>query len=101
MVVRRVLLEIVTALALPAPLIALVRARAFQDNQGALQLAMTHRLTARTRYFAAKYHWFWQHYTDGEFEITGCSTNEMEADLLTKSLPREVFEKLRKLMIGW
>ena len=36
-----------------------VRARTFEDNQGAYLLATNQRITSRTKYFLCKYHWFW------------------------------------------
>ena len=37
----------------------LIRARAFEDNQGVFYLATNQRLTSRTKYYTVKWHW-WQ-----------------------------------------
>ena len=74
-----------------------IRARVFEDNQGAFLLATNHRITNRTRYFLNKFHWFWQH--AGEFELfQNCN---QKADYLTKALTREPFENNRRIAQGW
>ena len=80
---------------------AAIRATVFEDNQGCYYLATNQRITNRTRYFLAKWHWFWECYNAGEFDIVKCPTDEQLADYLTKPLPREVFERLRLALQGW
>jgi hypothetical protein len=98
---KRLLLELVQALELPVELIASIRCRALEDNNGCLILATTHRLTNRTRYLHTKFHWFWGHFRDGEFEIVKIGTAVQRADYLTKGLSREPFENNRRLTQGW
>lgn len=77
-----------------------VRARAFEDNQGAYLLATRHRITARTRYFLARYHWFWQHFDRKEFMIEPCASKLMRGDFLTKQPAIDDFVTNRKLVMG-
>jgi hypothetical protein len=42
-------------------LLATVCARAFEDNNGALTLANSQRITSRTKYYHVEWHWFWSH----------------------------------------
>ena len=98
---KRLLLEVVTALQLPAEIISSICCRAFEDNNGCLIMATTHRITSRTRYLLVKHHWFWGHYRNGEFEILKIGTSVQRADYLTKGLPREPFENNRRLTQGW
>ena len=69
-----------------------VQSRAYEDNAGALLLATRDIITARTRYFLARWHWFWQHYDKKEFEIQGCDSDEMRADFLTKQAATILYE---------
>jgi len=80
---------------------ATIHARVFEDNQGAYYLATNHRITNRTKYFLCKWHWFWEHYDQREFDIIKCPTDKMRADYLTKSLPRPAFESNRFAVQGW
>ena len=80
-----------------------IRARAFEDNASALQLATSHRLTNRTRYFLVKWHWFWEH-VNAEVDpltIVKIDTKLQIADIFTKGTSKKIFERLRKLLLGW
>ena len=96
---KRMLLEIMEAVGADDPLSTSVRARAFEDNQGALYLATNHRVTSRTKYFLVKWHWFWSH--SNEFEIHKVESRDQRADYLTKALNRELFENNRLNVQGW
>ena len=102
--IRRVLHEVVASLNLSTsqgP--PTIRARAFEDNNSALQLAVAQRITNRTRYFQTKWHWFWEHVNseDQPIVIERIDTQLQIADIFTKGTPREVFERLRKMLLGW
>jgi hypothetical protein len=73
----------------------------FEDNNGALALATSQRITARTKYFHVKWHHFWNAVTTGDIAVVKVDTKDQLADYLTKGLSREVFEHLRKLVQGW
>ena len=97
--IKRLLLEAVSILCIPPSVRTSVRARVFEDNQGAYYLATNHRITNRTRYFLNKWHWFWAH-TD-EFEIYKVESRLQFADYFTKPLSRELFDHNRLLVQGW
>jgi hypothetical protein len=78
-----------------------VHATVFEDNQGAYYLVTNQKITNRTRYFLAKWHWFWEHFNNKEFDVLKCPTTEQYADYLTKSLPKEGFEANRRAIQGW
>jgi len=78
-----------------------VHARVFEDNQGAYYLATNQRITNRTKYFLVKWHWFWDKYNEGDFDIFKCPTEEQRADFLTKPLTKDKFEINRLAVIGW
>ena len=72
-----------------------------EDNNGALLLATNQKITARTKYFLVKYHFFWDWVKKGDVKIVKVDTKEQIADIFTKGLPRETFEHLRRLLQGW
>ena len=78
-----------------------IHATVFEDNQSTFFLATNQRITSRTKYLLAKWHWFWDSYNKGEFTIVKCPTDEQNADYLTKGQPRAVFERNRKAVQGW
>jgi uncharacterized membrane protein len=92
-------MECVEVLDVPQNVSTTVRARAFEDNQGAYYLATSHRITNRTKYFLVQWHWFWSH--ADEFEVHKVTTQFQRADYFTKGLPREPFERNRLLVQGW
>ena len=82
----------------------------WEDNNGALTLANLDpgQQTPRSRHFDSKLHWFRSHLTrDSEAQapnsilVLKISTEKQLADLFTKPLPREIFEKLRLMLLGW
>ena len=99
--IKRLLFELAQALVLPGTMIASIHCRTFEDNNGALILATTHRLTSRTRHINTKCHWFWANFKDGEFSIERVDTKKQRADYLTKGLAREPFEGNRRPNQGW
>ena len=78
-----------------------VHSTVFKDNAGAYFLATNHCITNRTKYFLAKWHWFWQAYDDQEFAIVKCPTDQQRADYLTKMLPKAGFESNCTAIQGW
>ena len=98
----RLVREMVAELRLPQPQ-ATVRARVYEDNAGAYQLATRHRITNRTRYFLVKWHWFWSLVNADPplFTLAYVPTEDQQADFLTKALTIELFLRNRYLLLGW
>ena len=74
----------------------------FEDNNGALQLAQVPKISPRTKHIAVKYHFF----RDKIGEDKGILLKKVEsvnqiADLFTKGLTSQLFEPLRKKLMGW
>ena len=78
-----------------------IRATVFEDNNSALQLATTHHVTNRTRYYATKWHWLWDAVRTGKVKIGLIDTAEQDADYLTIGLVQEPFESNRWSNQGW
>jgi hypothetical protein len=98
---RGLLLETSAKLLLPSALTSTILCRTHEDNASALLLANSQHLNNRNKYLAVKLHHFWSHVKPGVIEVVKCDTKEMIADHLTKPLVREIFERLRKMMLGW
>jgi len=74
----------------------------WEDNNGALTLANLDpgQQTPRSKFYDVKVHWFRSHLSD---LVTVCKidTAIQLADMFTKPLSRDVFERLRKRLCGW
>ena len=75
--------------------------KAFEDNVGALELANTHKLRPRTKHINIVYHHFRQWVRERKINILKVSTEDQLADILTKPLPKNLFVKFRKKIMGW
>jgi hypothetical protein len=75
----------------------------WEDNAGALALANLEpgQHTPRSKFYNVKVHWFRSHLKPNCIEVQKVDTKFQLADLFTKPLPRETFEHLRRLLIGW
>ena len=93
--------EVIIKINSPRLIDSQLHATAFEDNQSAYFLATNQRITSRTKYLLAKWHWFWDQYNQGMFTIVKCPTDKQLADYLTKPLPKVLFESNRKGIQGW
>lgn len=75
--------------------------KAFEDNNGALEMAKTHKIRPRTKHINVKYHHFREAVNDGKITLLRVDTTEQQADIFTKPLDDNTFIYLRKLIIGW
>jgi hypothetical protein len=99
--IRSLIIELTAGLEISTELQSTIHSRVFEDNNGALLLATSQRITSRTKYFLVKWHFFWEHVKKGTVSILKIDTKEQRADYLTTGLSREVFETIRKLVQGW
>ena len=80
---------------------------ALEDNQAAFLLATNQQLSVRSKYFAIKYHFFWECVydeetnPDGWLTIEKCATDVMNADYLTKGLVKVKHDANRFRVQGW
>ena len=81
------------------------RTTIWEDNNGALALAKMQpgQHTPRLKFYDCKVHWFQSHLRDPTKRITieKIDTEDQVADLFTKPLLKELFEKLQKKLMGW
>ena len=78
------------------------RVTIWEDNNGCLTLASLDpgQNTPRSKFYDSKVHWFRSHLSD-LITVKKVSTEDQLADLFTKPLTREVFERLRVKLMGW
>jgi len=69
-----------------------------EDNQGAIAIARNSIAHARTKHIDIRFHYVREVIEEGIIEIEYCPTEVMIADLLTKPLSKERFERLRQMM---
>jgi hypothetical protein len=68
------------------------------DNTSAIKLAKNPRFHDRTKHINMKYHLIRHHVEAKTIHLIHCSTSEQIADIFTKVLGREKFEKFRKML---
>ena len=79
---------------------------AFEDNDGALELARAPKMRPRTKHINHKYHFFRSHIyrpgdNAGKIHLLSIDTREQLADIFTKAVANELFGKFRKAIMGW
>jgi hypothetical protein len=79
---------------------ATVKYKAFEDNNGALEMATIHKLRPRTKHINVKYHHFRSVVNNGLITIHKIDTSAQLADIFTKPLAVNLFVKLRRLIMG-
>ena len=67
----------------------------FVDNTFAIQLTKNHKFHDRTKHINTKYHLIRHHVEAKTIHLTHCPTSEQIADIFTKAVGREKFEKFR------
>ena len=65
------------------------------DNQGCIALAWNQVTHTCTKHIDIHHHFIWERVDHGEIDLQYCSSKDMLADILTKQLPREAFERFR------
>jgi hypothetical protein len=78
-----------------------IHCKTFEDNSGALQMARLPKMRPRTRHINVKYHHFREAVAQGRVSIQHVASKDQLGDVLTKNLPKDLFTKLRRLIMGW
>lgn len=99
---RAMLLELSIVMKLKNEEIASVHSTVFEDNNGALTTAVSPRISPRTKHIAIKYHHFKSSVgADKGIIISPIDTTVQKADIFTKGLCADTFQRLRKLLMNW
>ena len=98
---RRLMKEIGEKMSLQLQEKGLLHSVVFEDNNGALGLATSPRLTPRTKHIAVKYHFFKSHIgvrqengRDVGIAIIKIESEFQKADIFTKGLPMADYERI-------
>lgn len=65
------------------------------DNQSAIQLVKNPEYHKRTKHIDIQYHFIREKFENDDIDISYISTDNQIADIMTKPLPRDKFERLR------
>jgi len=68
------------------------------DNSSTIKLSKNPVMHGRSKHIRVRFHFLRDLAKDGEVELVYCPTQEQVADLMTKALKLEAFQKLRKKM---
>ena len=98
---RRMVTYVGEILGLIANAKPIAKSTVFEDNNGALRLATVPKMTPRSKHIAIKYHFFREHVFNGTVDIEKIDTSNQKADIFTKGLGPEIFERVRELLMGW
>jgi Reverse transcriptase (RNA-dependent DNA polymerase) len=99
---RRLLKEAGIALKLDLGKPAILHSTVFEDNNGALSLALSPKITPRTKHIAVKYHHFRTSVgVDKGIILEKIDTALQKADIFTKGLSADKHQAIRKLLMGW
>ena len=79
----------------------ITRSRAFEDNNAALSLATTKKITPRNRHIGSKWHWFRSYVDRGLITIEKIATDKQLGDIFTKNLQPHKFVEARRMLCGW
>jgi hypothetical protein len=78
-----------------------IQCTAFEDNEGALEMARSPKFCPQTKHINIKYHHFHNSIKSGKVSMQGIDTKEQQADILTKPLEVSLFTYIRSLIMGW
>ena len=70
-----------------------VYCKVFEDNSGALELARLPKMRPCTKHINVCYHHFREHVQNGLIKIFPVGTKDQMADILTKALPQNDFQR--------
>ena len=98
---RRMVSEVCKALKIKPYTGTKIKSTVFEDNNGALGMAVSPKITPRNKHIAIKYHFFLENVKSGDIQVIKIDSAEQQSDILTKGLGRTIFETVRKLLKGW
>ena len=76
------------------------RSTVHEENNRAIFVETSPRMTPSSKHIDVKYHWFRQHVAK-EFVIQKIESENRKSDIFTKGLQGQIFVRIRKLLCGW
>jgi hypothetical protein len=77
-----------------------VKCKAFDDNMGAIEIALVPKMRPRTKHINVKYHHFRQYVDNGDILIQHVTSKDQVADFLTKMSESTLFHKHCEAVMG-
>jgi hypothetical protein len=74
---------------------------AFEDNDGAYEMAKTPKMRPRTKPINVEYHHFHEEVEDGNLKLKKIDSLDQQAAIFTKPLEVILFKKFCKHIMGW
>jgi hypothetical protein len=78
-----------------------VHCRVFEDNSGAIELARLPKYRPRTKHINIRYHHFRHYVENGQISLHAIDSDRQAADIGTKPLNADLFERHRKCISKW
>jgi Reverse transcriptase (RNA-dependent DNA polymerase). len=72
--------------------------KVYEDNSGAINIAKYGNFTKNSKYIEVHYHYVNECYENGVIDICKVDTKDNVADIFTKSLSKDKFEKFRQML---
>jgi hypothetical protein len=99
---RNLTMTVAKAVGIPDEHLSTFKVTCWEDNTAAETLANLDpgQSTPRSKFYDVKVHWFRSHLSK-DIQVKRIDTKEQLADIFTKPLPEEPFQRLRKKILGW
>ena len=78
-----------------------VHCRVFEDNSGAIEMAVVNKWRPRTKHLATKLHHFRSYVNYGKISVHKIDTSLQPEYVLTKPLNSDLIQRHRKTIMGW
>ena len=100
---QKIVIEICKSLKVNISKQSTIKSEIWEDNTRALCLSKNAppRTTPRSKHYAIKYHWFRKFIRTDKIGLNKIATHVQLVEILTKSLSRDKFQSLRKILMGW
>ena len=69
----------------------------YEDNQGAIEISRNPRFHNRTKHIDVTFHFIRERIASNEIRVVYCPSSDILADIMTKGLTKNRFEKTQKL----
>ena len=78
-----------------------IKCKVYEDNQAAIAMATSPKVTQRAKHISTKVHHFKQYIRDKTIPVIHIATHRQIADIFTKPLATKLFISLRQKLMGW
>ena len=100
---RELIIEVCKNVGLTRNKLTSIHSTVWEDNAGCVILANLELpcMTPRSKHYAVKYHWFRSKVKPIKIKVEKINGDFQLANIFTKALCTNKFERLRKLLMGW